>query len=620
MAHSYPDNDCDSTFGEDIFSWNDPMFSPLSAPLAGSKRDADNVIKESHTTAPGLRGETEHQAEHIDPRDLCCSTCCPEQPPCPAVADGRPSKRRASAQKVGEFCSTAGEASNVNISNTDHQFLDVCYETFCQDYTPCDSPCALSCQDGGCSPEDACFDPHCDQGGECSDKCVDPECSKATCPDDPCFCQKCEAGPCPLGDPNSECHSAHTAPTATGTIYCYDSTSCHFNDGFHFGHGHLPPYESYPCFSPSHDTLGHGNGTAGPSSTTTSIFSPSNYTSIESAFSTQPSPAPGPSSATNCFLGNPYDHCHINKISCCHGSTRLCEEYPSQDNFDLWKLSLGQDNGLSHANGYTPMDFGLQPSHAPSSLSLDIPSSDAFDPTIPGNMLSFDNSWMLPESQFSTTFAGSDANKLDYLASAVQEDLMSRSSTENASTFSARPMTSASTDSSICVCRWQHGPSIFCLQIFDGPEALHKHIKAAHVDNCARCFCQWEGCDAGDKDFKQRSKLSRHLLAHAGYRPYACSFQGCNKTFATNQAKDNHERTHTGERPYVCSECGYTTTTHTQLQTHISALHLGQKPHKCRFCDFTCADSSNLSKHERTHQVRLPLTIHSNATKTQELT
>lgn len=149
----------------------------------------------------------------------------------------------------------------------------------------------------------------------------------------------------------------------------------------------------------------------------------------------------------------------------------------------------------------------------------------------------------------------------------------------------------------------QHSPGVLCLAIFDSAEALHKHIKTAHVDNCTHCFCQWDGCDASAKDFKQRSKLSRHLLGHAGYRPYACSYEGCDKTFATNQAKDNHERTHTGERPYVCDRCGYTTTTHTQLQTHISALHEGKKPHKCRFCDFTCADSSNLSKHERTHQV-----------------
>jgi hypothetical protein len=154
-----------------------------------------------------------------------------------------------------------------------------------------------------------------------------------------------------------------------------------------------------------------------------------------------------------------------------------------------------------------------------------------------------------------------------------------------------------------CVCKWQHAPGLLCHAVFPTASALHKHVKTAHVDNCASCFCQWEGCDASSKDFKQRSKLSRHLLGHAGYRPYACSYAGCDKTFATNQAKDNHERTHTGERPYVCDRCGYTTTTHTQLQTHISALHEGKKPHKCRFCDFTCADSSNLSKHERTHQV-----------------
>ena len=154
--------------------------------------------------------------------------------------------------------------------------------------------------------------------------------------------------------------------------------------------------------------------------------------------------------------------------------------------------------------------------------------------------------------------------------------------------------------------RRQHSPGILCLQSFPSPEALHKHTKTVHVDNCTTCFCQWEDCDASSKDFKQRSKLSRHLLGHAGYRPYACSYPSCTKTFATNQAKDNHERTHTGERPYVCDRCGYTTTTHTQLQTHISALHEGRKPHKCRFCDFTCADSSNLSKHERTHQTLRP--------------
>jgi uncharacterized Zn-finger protein len=213
-------------------------------------------------------------------------------------------------------------------------------------------------------------------------------------------------------------------------------------------------------------------------------------------------------------------------------------------------------------------------------------------------------SWLLPGARFPGT------NKLDSLASAVQEDLLSLRasiSMTDTSGFSTRPTTATPSEMpQSCMCKWQYSSGMLCLQSFDNPEALHKHIKASHVDTCTRCFCQWEGCDACKRDFKQRSKLSRHLLGHAGHRPYSCSFEGCSKTFATNQAKDNHERTHTGDRPYVCEHCGYTTTTHTQLHTHISALHLNQKPHKCRFCDFTCADSSNLSKHERTHQV-IPL-------------
>jgi uncharacterized Zn-finger protein len=198
-------------------------------------------------------------------------------------------------------------------------------------------------------------------------------------------------------------------------------------------------------------------------------------------------------------------------------------------------------------------------------------------------------------------------NKLDFLASAAQQNLVKKELQESSNLTDGlslhQPSANQSPDPAPCVCKWQHMPGRPCLETFDTPERLHRHLKAAHVDNCMRCLCQWEGCESCDKDFKQRSKLSRHLLGHAGYRPYACSFSGCNKTFATNQAKDNHERTHTGLRPYVCQECGYTTTTHTQLYTHINALHEKRKRHKCRFCDFTCADSSNLSKHERTHQV-----------------
>ncbi|KAF2869766.1 hypothetical protein BDV95DRAFT_497193 [Massariosphaeria phaeospora] len=613
MADALLDNDCDSAFGDDRFFWLDPMFPPPTAPLAGTKRDADRVRDDAaQCTAPGPAADGEHQAGHIDAQVPRCRTC-PDRPCCDAVSDARPSKRRASVLKVGEFHGPAAAAAADDDStlswDLDQQFPDTCFAQFCQDCdldASCDSPCALPCPgDGQCSPDDACFEAHCETTcgeRECSDQCVDPECTnKSPCATEPCYSPKCAAEPCPLGDPASDCHSAHTAPTTEGAIYCYSNGPCHFQDGYHGYDPNLGSYETYPCFSQSHAALGQGNVTH-TSSATTPVLSPGAYTSLESAFSNQSSPTPGGTSAPECFLNIPFDHCHFDN-SCCHGSSRTCGDVPNapQNQLDMWTSSLAQGNGL--ANSF--MHFGLSQ-----------PGAAFLNPTSFHNpMLGFnDPSWMLPASQYPNAFQNGTHTRLELLTSALQEGLPRPITSQSATSsidvgegYDIRPTTSTSADESQAyICKWQHGPSLLCLTVFDGPEDLHKHIKTAHVDNCTRCFCQWEGCEVCTKDFKQRSKLSRHLLGHAGYRPFSCSFKGCTRTFATNQAKDNHERTHTGDRPYVCSRCGYTTTTHTQLQTHISALHEGRKPHKCRFCDFTCADSSNLSKHERTHQTLRP--------------
>ena len=584
-------NDYDSSFGDDD-DFSPSMFSQ-PAPLAGSKRNAD-VINDSDPAGSGSGGAT---VEHIDPRALCCRTCS-DVSCCDAVVDQRPSKRRASLLKP---------ADQPHTSDPDQQFPDTCFEKFCQDCDlepTCTSPCALPCPgDAHCSEDDACWDPHCDQV-ECADACADPECTKSSCPDDPCFCQQCET----RFHPQRECHHAHSAPTATGTIVCYDNAPCHFQTGYHGFDPGLSTFEPYPCFMPSHDTLGHCTFDTHPSSTTSPLLSPGNYTSQGNTFSDQSSPAPGVGLAQQCFLNIPFDHCHMGS-SCCHGNTRPCGDGSSsyQNPFNTWNTSSPQGSGLENSF----LNFGFQTDSVNGAMSLDMAASSnatALNSSFQSPMLRFDSSsWMLPTSAPEPDHS----NKLDFLTMALKNEALKQDPTETKtsfmdinSNFLTRPTTNSPTGSSdACICRWQHSPGILCLAPFDTPSALHAHIKTSHVDSCTTCFCQWENCEASTKDFKQRSKLSRHLLGHAGYRPYACSFEGCTKTFATNQAKDNHERTHTGDRPYVCEHCGYTTTTHTQLQTHISALHLNQKPHKCRFCDFTCADSSNLSKHERTHQV-----------------
>lgn len=617
MAHVYQGTDRDSAYGDD-----DSLFSPdsmfaLPAPLAGSKRDVDSLIlSDPKSAALGLAAETGAWAEHGDPS---AQRSCEPRPGCPSCEDGRPSKRKASAVRVGEYHNVAADQA---ISNPDQQFPDLCFEQFCQgcdlDTASCNSPCALPCPgDEQCSEEDACWDPHCEEVA-CNDQCADPECTKTAGVDDPCFCQKCDAQPCPLGDPNNECHFAHSAPTAAGTIYCYDDTRCHFQERQHGYDPHLAGYETYPCYSHAHETLSHDHGIAHTSSAPTPVLSPGNLTSIESAFSSHPSPTPNQANGTPCYLNIPGEHCHIDN-SCCHGETRACGDCTTapQEHLDVWNASLAEGNGL--ANNF--LNFGLQSNQpgTPFSLAPSAPGMNMFDSSLNNPLYGFnDTTWLLPQSHYSDAFqnAGPKNPKIDFDMSAARlepkpEIHPSNTPLTPGNTVSLGLSTSEGpTDASqSCVCKWQHAPGLLCLAAFADPSALHAHIKATHVDNCAQCICQWENCEASSKDFKQRSKLSRHLLAHAGHRPYACSFKGCDKTFATNQAKDNHERTHTGERPYVCDRCGYTTTTHTQLQTHISALHEGKKPHKCRFCDFSCADSSNLSKHERTHQVNSTLSL-----------
>jgi uncharacterized Zn-finger protein len=334
--------------------------------------------------------------------------------------------------------------------------------------------------------------------------------------------------------------------------------------------------------------------------------------------SSHSSPARDPGPNPNTFPALNHYQCHVD-TSCCQVLTLPSNGHSStnQSAPGGWNLPLQHDYGTAYPYGNMSASHGTSTyGQHHSNLSADTMSWEQTvynDPAVPNSQFSsgpFNNvitSWPHYEPKVESGVAP-QPNKLDYLASAVQDDIVKSEFDESSKIsdefHSHQASFSRSPEPAPCVCRWQHMLNVPCLQTFDSPEALHRHLKTAHVENCTRCFCQWAGCESCAKDFKQRSKLSRHLLGHAGYRPYACSFAGCNKTFATNQAKDNHERTHTGHRPYVCSECGYTTTTHTQLYTHINALHEKKKRHKCRFCDFTCADSSNLSKHERTHQVR----------------
>lgn len=440
MADGYPDHD--SAFGDDDIFWNTNLMFPTNT-VAGTKRDAESL------TQPIGSASTDHREPQADRVPQCCAHC-PD--PCPDNCNGPPLKRRASAQKVSAYHSLAAEPPST--VEADCRFPDDCFEKFCQECSldtscPPDCPVPVSCPaDATCTTPEPCWDPHCDQKeAECADGCVDPDCTKSACPEKPCFCQKCDARPCPLGDPDNDCHFAHSAPTTGGTIYCYDHAPCHFQEGHHTHNDSLASYETYPCFSQAHGYLQGDGVTAQGSSAPTPALSHSNFTSLESAFTSEASP----SNLSNCFLGVSGEHCHIDN-SCCHGPKRACGDDPtaSPHQLDIWNTSTAQGNGLAN----TMMNFGFNSSHPTSPVSA-TPSS--FNNTIDNSMLGFtDNSWMLVDPALSPEFNPDilGLNKLDFLASAVQQDLLKPTQTLHNGALQGMGNSSASGTEAQCVCKW----------------------------------------------------------------------------------------------------------------------------------------------------------------------
>eukprot|EP00116_Pleurobrachia_bachei_P008936 sb/3469198/ len=181
---------------------------------------------------------------------------------------------------------------------------------------------------------------------------------------------------------------------------------------------------------------------------------------------------------------------------------------------------------------------------------------------------------------------------------------------------------------------------------------LYQHIRDDHPDR--KHFC-----DVCPMAFLHTSDLTRHHLAHSGYKPHKCKECGksflskydlhqhqiivhnnivscrvrncgvrlpkselyehiesahpkkkcqcniCPLSFTSNGDLNKHRRVHSGIKPFKCEVCLKSFTLIGNYKTH-KLVHTGEHPFKCKVCGKSFTQAGNLKRHMRAHTGEKP--------------
>ena len=104
-------------------------------------------------------------------------------------------------------------------------------------------------------------------------------------------------------------------------------------------------------------------------------------------------------------------------------------------------------------------------------------------------------------------------------------------------------------------------------------------------------------CDICHKSFSTLGNMRNHKMTiHQNYRPFKCTYPGCNKKYSLQSGFLVHLRTHYGEKPFICQICSKSFNEKGNLKTHLR-FHSELRPFKCPQCDKRYKTNGHLKDH-----------------------